>query len=555
RRFGGTGLGLAISQSLVEMMGGTIGVESELGAGSTFTFVVPVALQSGFPKALPDSLAQLSGLRVLIADDNPASREILGEMLLGWRMVVDKASSAVDAVAAIEIAAARGVPFDLVLMDWKMPGMDGIEAARTIRENSVPSSTPAIFLVTAHAREEIMTSAEKVGIEAILVKPVDPSILLETIASVFGPGTSSASDVPDETSRLPALAGARVLLAEDHEINQQIAVGLLADLGISVEVAENGRVAVERVLADPARFDAVLMDVQMPEMDGLEASRRIRERLSSERLPIIAMTAHAMEHERQRCLEAGMNDHIAKPVDPVILTATLSRWITSDREAPQPAADRAGITDENDGLLPDDLPPFDIPAALVRLNGKRPLLLNLLVRFREQFGGTADALRELIDGGAYAEAQRVAHTLVGVAGQLEATEVLAAARALEAGLRAMRTDDFAASLRTLETALDAALAAVERLHPAKPQADPADVEPHVAQAIDAQALAVPMAELRRLLGTNSLKARSSFADLRTALAGTGAERHARTIAQQLERLDYRGAERTLDDLVKEVGLG
>jgi two-component system sensor histidine kinase/response regulator len=549
RRFGGTGLGLAISRSLVEMMAGTIDVESEPGAGSTFTFVVPVALQSGFPKALPDSLALLSGLRVLIVDDNPASREILGEMLLGWRMVVDKAATAVDAIAAVDVAAARSVPFDLILMDWKMPGMDGIEAARSIRENAVPSSNPAIFLVTAYAREEIMTSAEKAGIEAILVKPIDPSILLETIASVFGPGISAARDVPQAQPDVAWLSGAHVLLAEDHEINQQVAVGLLGDMGISVELAENGRMAVERVLADPARFDAVLMDVQMPEMDGLEASRRIREHVGAERLPIIAMTAHAMAHERQRCLDAGMDDHIAKPVDPVVLAATLSRWIKPRGEGGAPPAERSGAS-AGDGL-PDQLPPFDIPAALTRLNGNRSLLRKLLVRFHDEFGGTAAALREMIGRGAYAEAERSSHTVAGVAGQLEATEVLAAARALEADVRAVRIERVPDSLRRLEAALGAALAAAGRLEGGG--GDAARL-PDVEAALDPDALAIPMAELRRLLGKNSLKARASFAGLRAALAGTGAEHHALTLAAQLERLDYRGAEQTLDDLTKEVGL-
>jgi signal transduction histidine kinase/DNA-binding response OmpR family regulator len=324
RRFGGTGLGLAISKALTQKMGGSIGVESRRGSGSTFTFTV--VLQRAERRHGLRVAAELGGRRILVVDDDPIARDMLADTLAAWSLDVAVAGSGPAAIGAVRAAAQSGNPFDLVLMDWKMPGLNGVEVAEAIRLDAAGAKTPVIVMVSAFGRADVFESAKRAGIESFLVKPVDPSLLLETIQSQFAPSGTAREDAP-AASTSAQLAGGHVLVAEDNAINQQIVDHLLQRLGMTVEFANNGREAVDAALKEGAHFDAVIMDVQMPVMDGLEATRLIRRHIDGNRLPIIAMTAHAMEQERQMCLEAGMDDHLTKPVDPKALTRTLARWV------------------------------------------------------------------------------------------------------------------------------------------------------------------------------------------------------------------------------------
>jgi two-component system sensor histidine kinase/response regulator len=309
-------------------MGGMISVESVRGAGSTFTFTV--VLHRPDRRAAPRPVESLRGRRVLVVDDDPLARDALAAMLRAWALDVQEARSGTSAMAAFREATAAGVPFDVVLMDWKMPGQNGVEVAQAIRAETGGAKPPIIIMVSAFGRAELFDSAKRAGIEGFLVKPVEPSLLLETMQSLVVTAPAPRITAPAAPPK-SQLTGAHVLVAEDNAINQQIVEHLLQRLGVTVEFANNGREAVDAVLSDYTRFDAVIMDVQMPVMDGLEATRLIRARVYETQLPIIAMTAHAMEEERQLCLEAGMNDHVTKPVDPKTLTATLGRWITSAR--------------------------------------------------------------------------------------------------------------------------------------------------------------------------------------------------------------------------------
>jgi signal transduction histidine kinase/CheY-like chemotaxis protein/HPt (histidine-containing phosphotransfer) domain-containing protein len=469
RRFGGTGLGLTISRQLVEMMGGALTLESKVGEGTTFRFNLPLQISARSQEPTRLLVTAFAGARALVVDDSANARQIIETTLAHWGLDVETAGSAAEGIALFRRAVEAGRSHDLLLVDWRMPGMDGIEMARALEASQ--GRLPPIVLMTAFGRDELMDRAKDTKIGAFLAKPITDSTLLDTVSTALGAAARAPARAAVRAgleTRPAAFAGMRVLLVDDNDINRQVGEELLAQAGLAVDIAENGRFAVDKVLAAAGAYDAVLMDVQMPVMDGFEATRAIRGHFGSERLPIIALTANALTEERDRCLEAGMDDHVAKPIDPSVLLATLERWIkrrpesAADQGAPAPTGQAASVRPGNGSAnaaqdLPVSLPPFDIAAALVRVNGKRALLRRLIVAFGEEFAGAPKVLRELHTAGNCKEAERMAHTLKSAAATLGLDTVAAIARDIEDCFRKGKIDAVAPMLVALDADMAPAL--------------------------------------------------------------------------------------------------
>ena len=521
RRYGGSGLGLAISKRLVEMMDGRIWAESVEGQGSTFHFHARFGLRPPAALRRMPSADELRGVRALVVDDNASSREIIGQTASAFGLAADTAPDGETALRLYADAEAAGRPYQIMLLDWRMPGMDGIACAEKIQRMRGPHG-PVVIMVTAFGREDARQAAAGRGVrlKSVLTKPVTPSSLLEAVGSALEKTELVEPRAADQASGhdddLRKLEGARLLLVEDNELNQELALELLRDAGIEVVLANHGREALEILDRDPA-FDGVLMDCQMPVMDGYAATREIRARPAFAKLPILALTANALDGDRDRVLEAGMNDHIAKPLNVGRLFSVIARWVTPSRPAspaPSPRPARPARATRSPFAAPRDLPGVDRAAGLAVAGGDPALHRRLLARF---LAGNVDfpaTFRAALAGDDPSAAERLAHSLKSSAAHVGATEVAAAAERLERACASSDKTAITATLATCEAALAPVLAGIAALAPA-PVPAPAPTRP-----LDPALVAPMVAELEKLLARNDSRAADLVDSISAASAGT-----------------------------------
>ncbi|MBV8524765.1 MAG: response regulator [Acetobacteraceae bacterium] len=487
----------------------------------------------------------------MIIDDNSQAREVLSSMLMSMTFVVREAPSGEEGIDLVRQAAHLNEPYDVVFVDWQMPGIDGIETGKRIC--AIPNLVvrPHLVMVTAYGREEILKQAEQSAFENVLIKPVTPSMLLDSVVQALSdrPGTTLEGPTTSTSEfDLASIRGARVLLVEDNELNREVAMGLLEDAHLSIEAAENGAVAVQMIAKQT--YDLVLMDMQMPVMDGVTATKKIRSDPRFRSLPIIAMTANAMASDREKCLEAGMSDHLAKPINPDKLFGALLHWI-SPRCAVAATARISAVHScapaQADDSNPLVVPGIDTETALKRSGGKLKRYESLLHRFVDSQAAVVSEIRAALAANDSPTAQRLTHSLKGVAANLGATVLAEGAAKAESAIASQQGIEN--SLEILSSLLDSTVAAIAAALPNEPASGSSTVI-----SVDPLTVEQPLARLKKLLENDDGNASDFILDARPNLSQVLNTAEIDTLTGQVGNFAYADALRSLSKIAARLSL-